>query len=144
MAKLRRSAAATIEGGRKIVVQTKRGSCRPEDRVSVDDINVPDLWHSFEALERVAGEIRRDNPTNNVVVDARAKTLEHVSEAAQRTWNIASDMKRCLQETVAPAVGETMLVLEALKAESDIRQLTPEDLQRALDALSRAFTDGRR
>lgn len=139
MAKKSKSAVADE---RQIVIQTRRGQALPEDRVPVTHLQVPDLWHSFEALDRVASEIRQDNHTKNIVIDVRAKTLERVREVAEQTWDIAGDMKRCLQETVGPAVSETLDVLDALKAEAGIRRLAPEDLQRAIDALEKALMDG--
>ena len=135
-------AAKTTDSGRQLVVQMRRGVGRPEDRVPVTHLEVPDLWHSFGALERVASEIREDNPTQNVVVDARARTLERVNELAKKTWDVACDMKKCLQETISPAISEAIQVLDGLKAESEIRKLDPDDLQRAIVALEKAFKDG--
>lgn len=129
---------------RVVVVQTKRGLAQPEDRVPVTHIDVPDLWHSCEALERIAAEIRRDNPTDNVVVEARARTLDFVGEKVKKGWDIACDMKRCLQETINPSVTEALSVLEGLKAEAEVRKLAPEDIQWAIKALSRALEDGQR
>jgi hypothetical protein len=127
---------------RVIFVQTKRGSRKPEDRVSVLHVDIPDLWFGIEALERVAGEIRNDNHTKNVVIDGRAKTLDAVRAKAEKTWNAANDMLRCLVETVNPAVVEALGVLDALKAEAEVRRLEPADIQKAIDELSRALEDG--
>ncbi len=142
--KTSKGAAMAVAEQRQIVVQTRRGKSRPEDRVPVTHLQVPDLWHSFEALDRVAGEIRDDNHTQNVVIDGRAKTLERVKEIAEQTWDLAGDMKRCLQDTVGPAVSETLLVLDALKAEAAIRKLGPEDIQRAIAELEKALEDGQK
>lgn len=142
--KTSKGSATAVTEQRQIVVQTRRGKARPEDRIPVASLQVPDLWHSFDALDRVASEIRQDNHTQNVVIDGRAKTLERVRMIAEQTWGLAGDMKRCLQDTVGPAVSETLLVLDALKAEAGIRKLEPEDIQRAIAELEKALEDGQK
>lgn len=126
----------------EIMIQTKRGPRKPEDRVPVSHLTVPDLWHSFGALRGIAEAINNENETASVVVEERAKTLERVADLAQETWDVAHDMRHALQETVAPAVYSTYDLLDRLKAESKVRRLTAEDLQLAIDSLSRAFQDG--
>lgn len=144
MTSKRKTAAATATKEperREILVQTRRGLSLPEDRVPLSRIRVPDLWDAFGALERVAAEIRADNPTKNVVVDARADVVEKVNKLAHDTWDIAHDLRRCLQETVAPAIGEALTQLRALQ-DPELPIVGHDQIQRVIDTLSKAFEDG--
>lgn len=124
----------------QIVVQTRRGLSRPEDRIPLSSVNIPDMWSTFKAMSKVAQEIRKESQED----DDKAEVIERANELAKATWDIAHDMRRCLQETVAPAISEALSVLESLRAEAEVRALNSDDIQRAINALSKAFEDGQR
>ncbi len=126
----------------EIVVQTRRSSRRAEDRVSVNALTVPDLWNGFAALKGIAAKIRHENQSGNIVIEDRAKILERFADLAEQTWDLAHDMRHCLQETVQPAVKETLDYLRELAGKRG--PIGPSHVREAIKRLEQTLRDGQR
>jgi hypothetical protein len=147
--KLKVDAPDVDETPPEIVVQTKRGGCKPENRVPVSELSIPDLYNAQEALRAVAGQIRRDNQTGNMILDERARLLDRIADSTLEGWHLASDMRHCLQQTVSPAVQATLHLLYELRnrAERDAvagksTTLTLAEVDQLVGTLERTTKDG--
>jgi len=152
MTKKNAKATSTTDVPPEIVVQTKRGGCKPENRIPVGDITVPDLYNGYEALHGIAQQLRRDNVSGNLILDERSRTLDRIAESTLAGWHIANDMRHCLQQTIAPAVRETLKLLYELREKAELQAVEGgekkntavklADLDALILSLERATKDG--
>jgi hypothetical protein len=142
-AKSTKAAKKDKSASTEIVVQTRRGMRRPEDRVPVSAVQIPDLWNGFTAVRGIAEKIREENQSKNIIIDDRAKILERFAGAAEETWDMAQDMHHCLQQTVQPAVRNTLDHLRDLMKKSEEGQIIKGYwIKEAIEKLEAALKDG--
>jgi len=156
----------TTKTNPSIKVQTKRGLGKPEDRLPVIGLSIPDLWGADTRLKAIGQAttdairaIKGDHDLADLDLDERMDKAEdaltreemlrgplsgeRLGQQIMDTWALAHDLKRLVTQTIEPAVDSALEKLRILKDSMDTEGAPQKyELQAIIDILERVYRDG--